>query len=317
MIDNAIIEKDYEPDFVIGGAMKCGTTTLHHILEQHPDIFISKDEEFILNIDDIFQHKDFNHYSIKQRKWFYQEIEVNKDLLKIWYSKKFGSTNKTIKGEDATTYLASKKAAERLSKLSKPVKIIFILRQPSLRAFSNYLHLFKTGRAIYDFEDTIRFYPESILTRSLYKEQLEYYYKLFPKEQIKVVLFEDLVENPHQVIEELCSFLGVDYSKLNKSALNTHSNKTKLPKYFKLHLYKNRLVHKYKKQGCELPNSFEIKTPIWIKYIDKVHKKINKNGFYYKLKIKPETKDFLDDFFKKELEGIDELIGQEILKKWF
>lgn len=205
VIKNDIVE-NFEPDFVIGGVMKSGTITLHNILEQHPDIFISKDEEFIFNIDGIFQHKDFNHYCRKQKKWFYQDFEDNKESLQIWYANKFSKTNKVIKGEDATTYLASKKAADRLAKLSKPVKVIFILRQPTLRAYSNYLHLFKTGRAIYDFEDTIRFYPESVLSRSLYKEQLEYYYSLFPKEQIKIVLFEDLIENPEQVIEELCFF---------------------------------------------------------------------------------------------------------------
>lgn len=64
-------------------------------------------------------------------------------------------------------------------------------------------------------------------------------------------------------------FLGADYSKLDKSVLKIHSNKTKLPKYFKLHLYKNRMVHRYKKQGCELPNGFEIKRSILLVYFEK------------------------------------------------
>ena len=47
------------PDFVIAGAMKCGTTTLHQMLAQHPDVFMADDELFYFDMDDIAQHPDF------------------------------------------------------------------------------------------------------------------------------------------------------------------------------------------------------------------------------------------------------------------
>lgn len=76
-------------------------------------------------------------------------------------------------------------------------------------------------------EDTLRFEPNSIIKRSLYKEQLEHYYKYIPKERIKIVLFEDLIVDSQATIMDICDFLGIDGLKIDGKAFETHSNKTK------------------------------------------------------------------------------------------
>ena len=83
------------PDFIIGGAMKSGTSTLHTILSHHPDIFIPSDEIHFFDIDNILQHPDFNFY--ENGKWVYQSMEKNPEKMWKWYHNKFEKHEHKIK----------------------------------------------------------------------------------------------------------------------------------------------------------------------------------------------------------------------------
>ena len=50
------------PDFIIAGAMKSGTTTLHNILNEHPDVFIPDSEIHFFDMDDVIEHPEFNYF---------------------------------------------------------------------------------------------------------------------------------------------------------------------------------------------------------------------------------------------------------------
>jgi len=310
---------DFLPDFIIGGAMKCGTTTLHQILDKHPKVFIPKGELHFFDIDNILQHSDFNYF--EENKWISQSMNKNPKILWDWYQDKFSFSNNTVKGEDSTTYLASRVAAERIAIQKKEIKLIFLLRQPSLRTYSNYNHLLRTGRATYSFEDTIRFSPFTVLNRSLYKEQLEVYFRLIPKERIKIILFEDLVENPKKIVKEVSDFINISFEEFPADVFDTHSNKGKEPRNNKLQarknlilrnvgntLYNTKLPYKPTQKG----NTF----PLFTKAVNKVHSLANPLS-PTNSRINPETKKFLDDYFYQELVGLDELLEMQTLKKWF
>ena len=305
------------PDFIIGGAMKCATSSLNYILNSHPDIYIPNRECHFFDIDNILQHSNYNYY--KNNHWIRQSMRKNPKKMWEWYFKKFKDRDSKIIGEDSTTYLASRIAAERISSQKKQIKMIFLLRQPSLRAYSNYLHLLRTNKAIYSFEDTIRYQPHKIIFRSLYKDQLQDYYDLFPPERIKVVLFEDLVENKKHTLSEVCSFLNIDYNLFDISKIEkSHKNKSFYPKYINLHLLKNKLINYEKFQTKDLPTKLGLdkKSLILLKTIKKLF------GYFNPIISKPppinqKTKIILDDFFYDNLKGIDEIVGKEILSKWF
>jgi len=318
------VSPDYSrlPDFIIGGAMKSGTTTLHTILNTHPKVFIPKDEIHFFDIDNIFQHNDFNFYDKVNDKWLSQDMIENPSRMWDWYLSKFNEKEKFIKGEDSTTYLASGIAAQRIALQKKDIKLIFLLRHPTKRAYSQYYHLLRSGRATYSFEDTIKFNPSSILTRSLYKEQLETYYKYIPKERIKVVLFEDLVRDTETIIEEVCQFLKIDFNMLDKDVFSIHSNKSMLPISPKLQVIFNRFLGECRNTRYikALPNICSVnnlKTPIYTKFINRSHQIINQKIERKPARMKDSTKQFLDKYFSRELSGLDELVGEEILDKWF
>lgn len=111
------------PDFIIAGAMKSATSSLHHMLDHHPDVFIAKNEIGFFDIDNIYQHPDFFFY--EKKKWYYQDMNTHQDLLWSWYNEHFSSARKKqLIGEDSTSYLASEIAAKPIALQEKQPKII-------------------------------------------------------------------------------------------------------------------------------------------------------------------------------------------------
>jgi hypothetical protein len=309
------------PDFIIGGAMKSGTTSLHQILNKHPDVYMAKGEIGFFDIDNILEHPDFNFFD-KKNKWNTQKIENDPEILWTWYYKKFKASNGQLKGEDSTTYLASPIAAKRIGSQNKDIKMIFVLRHPTSRTLSNYFHLLKSGRAEYNLEDTLQYNPSSIIRRSLYKQQLEQYYKYLKPKNIKVILFEELIKNPELIISQLSSYLNISNHKFSIEDLKQHSNKTQYPKSEKIQLKYNRLNRKLGKSRYSnyLPIKYQVgnnSNGFKQKILKKIHSKINPKSYKYKPTVNESTKKYLDDFFRKEMKGIDELTKMNIYNEWF
>src|SRR5690606_38752775 len=80
---------DALPDFIIGGAMKSGTTTLHAILNKHPSIAMAHDELGFFDMDSILQHPDFNFFDTNKNQWITQSMVSHPDLLWNWYGSQF------------------------------------------------------------------------------------------------------------------------------------------------------------------------------------------------------------------------------------
>jgi len=310
------------PHFIIGGAMKSGTSTLHAMLDQHPDVFIPEEEIGFFDIDNILEHYDFNFFDRKSAQWTTQDMSKDPQLLWDWYSSKFKEGDRKFRGEDSTSYLASKFAARRISLQKPDIKMIFLLRHPSKRAFSNYHHLVRSGIISRSFEDVLQYDPSKVLNRSLYKDQLEQYYQYFPKENIKIVVFEDLIAAPKKVLKEVSQFLDLDFAQFQEEAFQTYSNPGTFPLFPRLHRLKNALNRRF-------GNSFYLKNlpakapqnvvrRAWLpKVLNRVHGMINPLKAKKSPQMKAGTRTFLDNYFKKELAGLDELIGKSILGKWF
>ncbi len=306
------------PAFIIVGAMKAGTTSLHYILSQHKDIFIPNREIMFFDIDDIEQNFDF--FVQTSKEWQFFDYKTNFEEYLKWYKSFFREAKKgQLIGEDSTTYMASSKAPSRIANLIPNVKLIFMLRNPVSRTYSNYWHLVRGGHAIYDFENTLRYMPGTLLKRSLYKQQIERYKNYFPDSQMKFIIFEDFIKNTQQNIDEICKFLGLRTS-IDISKIDTHKNATMIPRYIKLQIFYNyisrtqRLVTQ--QFGSHLPNLSKTKPNRFWRRMDKLDCKFNftSNKSYPKMKI--ETRRFLERLFFKENRGLSELIGRDIKEYW-
>lgn len=311
------------PDFIICGAMKCGTTTLHYILNQHPQIHIPDDEVNFFDMDNLLQHADFNYFDGKQ--WLTQKIEENPEKFWDWYTSQFaGAEENQMIGEDSTTYIASECAAERIRGQHKTIKLIVTLRHPTSRAYSQYWHMLRSGRATYSFEDTIRYDPFSVLQRSLYAEQLKNFLRHIPQDQVKVVIFEEFLADKQRILHELCDHIGVDSQLLPTDAIEAHKNQSLVPKYPAAMVLLNRFLREagnrryrtllpVKPKGAETSSNSGLKTKI---------KALIKSPYNPLItpkppKIKPATKVFLDDYFKRELKDLNAILGRDVLSIWF
>ncbi|MFW6047133.1 MAG: sulfotransferase family protein [Candidatus Woesearchaeota archaeon] len=308
------------PDFIIGGAMKSGTTTLHHILALHPDIFIPKGEIHFFDIDNILQHSDFNYFNKKSNKWTYQNLLDDPEKYWNWYSRKFEKGESKVLVEDSTTYLASPIAAQRIALQEKNIKMIFILRDPVIRSYSQYIHMVNSNRVFSSFEDLLMSNPAIVIERSMYLEQVKTYIDYLGKQNIFFILLEEFIENKKEVLEQLLEFMGVSINDLPSESLNVHVNKSKYPKYFNIRLLDNNFYNKINKDrySNRLPQTFTVNVnryifPILNRYRKYINPLVNKE----RPPLKHETKQFLTDYFKQQLAGLSEIVEKDLEEYWY
>jgi hypothetical protein len=179
------------PNFLIIGAARSGTTSLYYYLRQHPDIFMSpiKEPNYYTDDDNLSPH------AIRSR---------------AKYEKLFArAKSERARGEATVRYLNAITGIDRIHADLPGVRLIVSLRQPADRAYSSYLNVLATGSEPRNPEDALQpgSYPFEI---SRYYPRLRRYYDRFPREQIKVILFDDLIAHPQNVLRELFRFLDVD-----------------------------------------------------------------------------------------------------------
>lgn len=204
------------PNFLVLGASKSGTTSLHYYLDQHPEIYMSPGKQtyfFAFEDEDPFfpGPGDMDH----MRQHLVTRLED--------YRGKFSDINghKAI-GEVCSPYLYIPKAAERIHHHIPDAKLIVILRNPVDRAYSSFMHLRRDGHEpCEDFNEA--FHKEDERMRQnwrnlwfyksvgLYYRQIHRYFQLFDRSQIRIYIYEkDYLNNTAWLLKDIYQFLGVD-----------------------------------------------------------------------------------------------------------
>lgn len=310
--------------------MKSGTTSLHDLLASHPDVFMAEGEVFFFTLDDIEQQP--GSFVDTGEEWTFHDLDAHFDRYLEWYRKHFQEAQpmETI-GEDSTTYLPSRKAPKRIASLLPDAKLIALLRDPVDRAYSHYWHIVRKGVAMFDFETTLERCPGRILNRSLYRESIERYLRHFPKDQLKVVLFERFIEQQGTVLDEICEFLDLDTSR-DLHRTDSHQNEGKTPRYPSFTLQMNRL---FRRRMDHFTTRHKIQsrpdTPNWwrqmmLRGLRGIASTLLRNRVTAKLgrmigrssypPMKPRTRRFLEKLFVKENRGLSELIDTDVSEYW-
>ncbi|MBZ8180601.1 sulfotransferase family protein [Oscillatoria salina] len=222
------------PNLIIIGAMKCGTTSLHHYLNSHPQISMSREKEL-----DFFLGK---------KKW---QLGIE------WYKSHFVGEAK-IYGESSpnyTNYPRWENVPERMYSVIPQAKLIYILRDPVERIISNYIHQYATGKETRSINEALaNFEDNSYISRSSYYSQLEQYLKYFPEKNILVITLENLSNQPQLTLEKVGHFLNIepefDFSQTTKT-LHSSVFKRRKNKWGEL-LSQTNLFKKIKKMPPEI-----------------------------------------------------------------
>jgi hypothetical protein len=303
------------PDFIIGGAMKCGTSTLHQMLGELPGVFIPDPEIYFFSIDDIEQHPEF--FAAADGGWEDRDYDASHADYLAWYASFFtAAPSDAVLGEDSTSYLHSARCAERIRATLPEVRLIFLLRDPAARTYSHYWHLVRTGRATEDFEGTLRHAPGTLFQRSKYREQVARYLDTFPREQLMFAPFEDLVVEPHAVLREAIDFIGLQTpDQLPRAA---HRNPARVPRSITLQLWRNRLFRD------RVANRFRGHLPGTERRVGAGERVVR--GRFAALNLRTDrrpppmsgdTHRFLNDLFRRENDGLAQLIGRDVDRLWY
>ena len=209
------------PNFIVIGAHKAATTSINYYLGQHPEIYLipNKGQDTLARCD-INSLEDIAEY-LQQ----YNQV-----------------TNEIAWGEVSSVYLHGRGVAQRIKNLFPQVKIIAILRNPVDRAYSHAFHNQAYTKKELKNIKSIILKSEKILKPGYYYNHLKTYFQLFEREQIKIMLYDDLVYRPDYFFEELFTFLGVNNSfrpsmkrKLHKGNVKVNGITRNSLTYFRSH----------------------------------------------------------------------------------
>ena len=187
------------PDFLVIGAPRAGTTSLHNYLGQHPQIFMCpvKEPNFFRRTDGSFSGQPLGE----------REYEA------LFDSAKPGQRV----GEVSPAYLVSQGAPGSVNQLIPEATIIAVLRDPAARAFSDYQSWVRSGGESLDFDRAVaEGQGEGVrpigqyLNPGFYFRHLSHWLSEIPRERLHMFLYEDLITNPATFLETLCEVLGID-----------------------------------------------------------------------------------------------------------
>ena len=206
------------PDFFVIGAPKSGTTALHVALSRHPGLFLSAVKEpkfFLCNgpPPDRGGPGDAHSY----REWVWRPED---------YGRLFDAAPPGVpRGESTPFYLSDFDAQRRIHDAVPSARLIVILRDPVDRAYSNWAHLWADGlETIDNLVDACAEEPARraagwapfwrYLETGLYGRQLEHLFQLFPRDQVHLIRYKSLVDEPAETLDGVCRFLGVEEGQI-------------------------------------------------------------------------------------------------------
>jgi hypothetical protein len=189
------------PNFIIGGAIKGGTTSLNYYLKQHPDVYMSAFKE-----PRYFAYDPANPEHVAGHGLRFP-IKTLDEYAALFAD----SAGYRAVGETSPHYLRSDTAPQLIAAAIPDVRLIFSLRDPVRRAYSSYWHRVRLG--LEDRPAEVVLQPgDQAVEHGLYHAWLTRWYEQFDPAQVKIILFDDLIADALGVVADICRFLKIDDS---------------------------------------------------------------------------------------------------------
>jgi hypothetical protein len=180
------------PTFVVIGAMKAGTVSLRHYLDEHPDVFLGRGGRF-----------GEPNFFIEEHNW---------RRGRGWYESLFdGSDRATAIGECSPSYSMAHVyggVPERMARVVPQARLVYVVRDPIARMQSMYMHQVSAGRERRRAE--VALLDDRYLGPSLYGFQLAAFLEHFDRSQVLVIASEVLRDWPRQALSAVFDHLAVD-----------------------------------------------------------------------------------------------------------
>jgi len=227
-------------DFIIAGTQKGGTTALDYYLRKHPDIGMGSNKELHFFDNESNFTESTTNYSKYDNCFNFED-------------------NKTIYGEVTPIYMYWKPSCKRIWEYNPNIKLIFILRNPITRAFSNWNMEYDRGGDKESFSyaiknETLRIKEAlplqhrvySYIDRGHYSKQIKRFREYFNEKQLMFIKYEEFKNNQESVLNEIFRFLEVDptnysfeYQTIHKRKKHTEMSKEEIN--YLLNTFKNEI----------------------------------------------------------------------------
>lgn len=187
-------------DFIVIGTVKGGTTTLHHLLADHPNISLPAGKEEYLFLSDVTLD-DVREHARRHTK----------------------PGNHLIRGKVSPLYMCKLGVPQRIHRVVPKTKLIAILRDPVERARSHWRMGCRFGPERRSFADVVRCQLDNpdrwrqtdaecdgYVAYGEYARILGEFRAYFPADQLLTLTTADLERDPRSIVAAICSFLGVE-----------------------------------------------------------------------------------------------------------
>ncbi|PTB82862.1 sulfotransferase [Methylophaga nitratireducenticrescens] len=268
-----------KPDFIIIGAMKSATSTLHEQLALQPDFYMSTPKEpFYFSDDEVFS------------------------MGRDWYLNLF-STAKTnqLCGESSTHYTKLPDYPDTLKRMKSELpklKLIYVLRHPVERLISHYIHQWSQNIFRCDINEALDRYDE-LVNYSRYAYQIQPYIEAYGRENILFIFNEALRVRPQVELERVAMFLDIAPTRVkwqeNLSEQNVSSQRVRRFKGYNL-LVESAVMAWLRRRL--IPKSFRTQ----VRELLSMQKKPM---------ISPAKLDELNRVFDEDLANLSNILGQE------
>ena len=200
-----------KPNFIIAGFPKCGTTSLHHYLDEHPEIYMPTQKELHFFTCNILSKLNKGPKDAIVKK---TQINSSEKYLNFYKSVR----NETAIGDASPSYINYPSQFKKIKEYLNDPKVIIILRDPIDRAYSNYLHLKRENRETLTFIESILKEDERKTNKYsdfwYYKFNSTYYDKIIKAKEtfsnVLILTSEELSSNGYATLKNVYKFLEVD-----------------------------------------------------------------------------------------------------------
>ena len=180
------------PTFVVIGAMKAGTVSLRHYLDEHPDVFVGGGGKF-----------GEPNFFVAENNW---------SRGRGWYESLFDRAGRAAAiGECSPCYTWAhvyRGVPERMAQVIPEARLVYVVRDPIVRMQSMYMHQVSAGRERRRPEEALL--DDRYLGPSLYGFQLAAFLDHFDRGQLLVIASEVLRDRPGEALSAVFDHLAVD-----------------------------------------------------------------------------------------------------------
>jgi hypothetical protein len=244
------------PNFFLAGVAKAGTTALHSFLRQHPQVFMSPNKEpWFFGIADLLAppYGDSVLAALKRDRAWLQDYLEGPQEPDVWryvmewddYVRLFRDVrDEPVIGEASTGYFWLPSAAGAIRDKLPDARFAFMLRDPADRLFTLYLlNLWREPRITFrswfhSSRDTPQLFP-SVVGAGRYATHLERWRKIWPRERMRIYLYEDYRADPRALLRDLFAFLNVRPD--HPIDFSLRYNETTVPRFQELHALRQRV----------------------------------------------------------------------------